>query len=241
MDIVKINPRIIKGLSEVKPKCQSLNTVGRIDTLLGASPKIAIVGSRKISPEVFVLTARLSEELSLAGATIISGMALGTDTAVHTGAVRASGKTVAFLGSGISNYYPEQNRDLGRRMVKEKGLIVSEYNSDETVKAWRLINRNRLIVASSDIVVIIASGKKSGTVYSIRDSIRYNKKVFSAGIGEGATAILEHPVSELDDKLTNLSLTKKERAALTNDSPLADKINLNKLPEAISRILSAVE
>src|SRR5207244_4729745 len=78
-------------------------------------PRAAIVGARRPSPYGEAVAERLATDLASAGVVIVSGLAIGVDTAAHEGALLAGGCTVAVLGSGVDVVYPAANADLARR------------------------------------------------------------------------------------------------------------------------------
>jgi DNA processing protein len=87
---------------------------------------VAVVGSRQITEYGNEAATRLSVGLASHGAVIVSGLALGVDTAAHTGALKGGGKTIAVIGCGLDIDYPASNREL-RRLIASNGAIVSEY------------------------------------------------------------------------------------------------------------------
>lgn len=131
------------------------------------SNAVAIVGTREPSKEARYLTLQLAMQLARADRAVVSGLALGIDTAAHAGALSADGVTVAVLGSGIANIYPEANQPLARR-IQEKGALLSETHPLWSAKAQRLVSRNRIISGLSRAVVVVESDSDGGAMYSAR-------------------------------------------------------------------------
>lgn len=96
------------------------------------------------------------------GITIISGLARGTDTAVHQGVLAGSGRTIAILPSSLDDIRPAQNKGLAQAITK-KGALVSEYFSSKGLHNGRYIERNRLIVSACTMLVVIEATQYSGT------------------------------------------------------------------------------
>jgi DNA processing protein len=159
---------------------------------------IAVIGTRNPSEMGFGLGLRYAEAMSLKGMNIISGLALGCDTAAHTGALKAGGKTLVTLPSGIGNIYPKSNKRLYNEIVEKGGCIISENNPGEPPRKYDFINRNRLQAALSEGVLIMESPINSGTVYTYNYSEKYNKKIACSihEVGDGKNM-------ELNEKIRN--------------------------------------
>src|SRR5919109_4208347 len=90
-------------------------------------PRVAIVGARRPSPYGEAVAERLAADLARSGVVIVSGLAIGVDTAAHEGALLAGGCTVGVLGSGVDVVYPAANADLARRLLDAGGALVSQF------------------------------------------------------------------------------------------------------------------
>ncbi|MEK7079743.1 MAG: DNA-processing protein DprA [Patescibacteria group bacterium] len=110
---------------------------------------------------------------------IVSGLALGTDAGAHRAALAAGLPVVAFPGSGISDtaIAPKTNLGLARDILKAGGALMSEYGADGEAATWTFPQRNRLMVAIADAVLMIEAGEKSGTLITARLSGEYNKEL----------------------------------------------------------------
>ena len=139
---------------------------------------IAIVGSRECSDYGFRQAYEFSKELSQKGVCVISGLAEGIDTASHLGAMHQKGSTIAVLGSGLNKIYPEENDILATSIIKNGGLIVTEYELNEERKSENFPKRNRIMSGLSDGILVIEARNKSGTLITARYSKEQGKKLF---------------------------------------------------------------
>lgn len=99
---------------------------GDLESLL-QRPRVAVVGSRKVSPYGRRVTTTLSGELARQGVVIVSGLALGVDALAHQAALDAGGLTIAVLPCGLDKIYPAANRQLAEKIVAQGGALLSEY------------------------------------------------------------------------------------------------------------------
>jgi len=129
-----------------------------------SAPAVAIVGSRKADEYGLEMTLHLSRALAGAGINIISGGAIGIDRAAHEGALDAGGRTTVVLGSGLAVPHPRSNRDLFDRVIETGSVIISEYPVGVPAAKRFFPERNRIIAALADAVVVMQAGKVSGAL-----------------------------------------------------------------------------
>ena len=141
-------------------------------------PAIAIVGSRKATYEGLSLAEKISETLSFAGITVVSGMARGIDTAAHKGAVREKGRTIAVLGCGIDICYPSENRRLFEQ-IQAEGAIVTEYPPGDPPLPYHFPERNRIIAGLSRGILVVEATEKSGSLITARLGAEYGREVMA--------------------------------------------------------------
>ncbi len=147
-------------------------------SLAGTETGIAVVGARNASSYGMAMAKQLCRDLALMGMTIVSGMARGIDTAAHTGALEAEGKTVAVLGSGLGVIYPYENKNLFYR-ISETGAVVSEFPMMEEPLPYNFPARNRIISGMTLGTVVVEAAKRSGSLITARLAGEQGREVFA--------------------------------------------------------------
>lgn len=150
---------------------------GDLDCLMGRC--IGIVGTRKAAPNTLEATRQIAAELSRAGVTIVSGLAMGIDTAAHLGCLDGGSPTVALLASGLDVDYPICNGELKRRIIKEGGLVLSEYSPGTPAISWHFPVRNRLIAGLSKALVMMEAQIRSGSMTTVHHALDQGKDVYA--------------------------------------------------------------
>jgi DNA processing protein len=173
-------------------------------------PRVAIVGSRGITPYGRSVTAQLATQLAERGITIVSGLALGVDAVAHEAALKAGGQHIAVLANGLDKIYPASNTQLAKQLLQSGGVIISEYPEGTPSLKQNFVARNRIVAGLSNALLITEAGEKSGTLHTARFALEQGRDVLvvpgnitsptSAGcnqlIKSGAT-----PVTSVDDIL----------------------------------------
>jgi DNA processing protein len=139
---------------------------------------IAVVGTRRPSPQARAFASRLAAELAIRCWTVVSGLAAGIDTAAHRGALDAGGRTLAVLGSGLGAVYPTQNARLAAR-IEASGALFCEIHPDAAPSSPALVARNRLISGLSHAVIVIEAGARSGSLHAARFAEQQGRIVFA--------------------------------------------------------------
>jgi len=140
-------------------------------------PAVAIVGSRSVSPEGLLRARRLAREISLAGVTVVSGLAKGVDTAAHTAALEVNCATVAVIGTPLEKAYPAENARLQEQIAADH-LLLSPFAPGERVFPSNFPKRNRVMAAVTDGTVIIEAGDTSGTLHQAAECQRLGRWLF---------------------------------------------------------------
>jgi len=134
-------------------------------------PAVAIVGSRRASAYGMVEAGRIAESLASRGVTVISGGARGIDAEAHRGALRAGGRTVAVLASGLGQPYPPEHAPLFEQIVAQGGALVTEQPHDMRPRADLFPRRNRIVAGLSLVVVVIEAAARSGALLTARIAV----------------------------------------------------------------------
>jgi DNA processing protein len=142
-----------------------LHVAGRVEVLaeLARGPSVAVVGARRPSGYGVEVARALGRGLAAARVPVVSGMALGIDSAAHTGALEAGGATVAVLAGAAERAYPPSKSWLHRRLCQE-GAVVSEMPPGFVVRRWCFPARNRIIAALAALTIVVEGGERSGSL-----------------------------------------------------------------------------
>lgn len=139
----------------------------------------AVVGTRKISSYGKQITTQLARDLALSNLSIVSGLALGTDTLAHQAAVGVNKKTIAVLGCGLEKIYPSANQNLAKEIIEKDGAIISEFPIGTRPFKSNFPRRNRIISGLSLGVLITEADVKSGAMITAKYALEQNREVFA--------------------------------------------------------------
>lgn len=142
-------------------------------------PQIAIVGSRNPTPTGRENACSFAADLAGKGVTITSGLALGVDAAAHQGALSVNGKTVAVLGTGVDQIYPQRNRQLAEQIVATGGAVISEFPLGTEPQPANFPQRNRIISGLAFGVLVVEAAIKSGSLITARYALQQDREVFA--------------------------------------------------------------
>jgi DNA processing protein len=137
---------------------------------------VAIVGARRATPDGIEVARALGRGLAAAGVTVVSGMALGIDSAAHAGALEACGPTVAVLASGADVAYPRSKARLYRELVDGQ-CVVSEMPPGFQPFRWAFPARNRTIAALADVTVVVEATARSGSLITAEFAADFGRQV----------------------------------------------------------------
>jgi DNA processing protein len=132
-----------------------------------ARKSVAIVGARAPSDGGRARAHALAEAVARAGLTVVSGLALGIDGAAHAGALAGGGDTLGVLGGGHARFFPSRNRALALRMLEAGGAVLSPYPPEEPARPWQFLQRNGVVAALVDAVVVVEAATRSGALNTV--------------------------------------------------------------------------
>lgn len=147
-------------------------------SFLNSSISVGVVGTRKPSYESAEIARRICSGITAMGAVVISGGALGIDSAAHEGALSANGKTVCVMGCGLGCGYLRENEDM-RRRISRSGALVTEYPPLSGVTRASFPERNRIISGMSMGVLVVEAGERSGSLITARKANEQGRDVFA--------------------------------------------------------------
>jgi DNA processing protein len=177
------------------------------------SNAVAIVGTREPSAASAALADKLGCELAQRGLTIVSGLALGIDTAAHTGALEAQrGRTLAVLGSGINAIFPRENIELAEH-IAQRGALLSELRPNTPASGPSLMARDRIVSGLSRAVIIIEAQERSGTMDTARRAQAQSRLLIAVPGSPGSDVLLRQGALRLDPQTLDLdTLAERMRA-----------------------------
>lgn len=142
-------------------------------------PRLAVIGSRRVSPYGRGVTQKLSEAAAAKGIVIVSGLALGVDGIGHQAALDVAGRTIAVLAGGLDHIYPSSHQRMAEEIIRTGGTIISEYPLGTMSYKQNFIARNRIVSALSDAVLITEAAEKSGTLHTANFALEQGKTVMA--------------------------------------------------------------
>lgn len=189
----------IYEFKKLKNPPKQLDFRGNLDLL--KSRKISIVGSRKMSFYTKTLILRLCSELKKREICVVSGAALGCDITAHLGGMPL---TIAVFGNGLDTIYPPSNATIIKQ-IYQNALAISEYEPAQRATKWSFLERNRLVVALGEALVVAQADLKSGSLQSARLAHEIGVPVYvlpqRMGESDGTNALLASNKARLIDDI----------------------------------------
>lgn len=186
-------PPLLSAIYDPPPR---LYVRGGADEQVLARPAVAVVGARACSAYGAQVARRLGRDLAAAGLVVVSGLARGVDGEAHRGALEAGGLTVAVLGCGIDRDYPAAHAELARR-IRERGLVVSEYEPGVEPAPWRFPARNRIIAGLCAATAVVEARERSGALITADLALEEGRDVLAvpgeitSSLSRGTNALLK--------------------------------------------------
>jgi DNA processing protein len=220
-------------------------------------PSVSVIGARRPTPYGRAVAEKLAKELAACGLVVVSGLARGIDSIAHWGALQA-GETVAVLGSGLEQVYPEENKALFRK-IGEAGAVISEFPPEARPLGFHFPLRNRIISGLSLATVVIEASRHSGSLITARLALEQNREVMAvpgnvtSNLAEGTNWLIKtgaklvetwaDVVEEFPSPLRERFLSRKEeeKKSLPEMSPEEKKIYDGLHVDALTHIDELVE
>ncbi|WP_317366765.1 DNA-processing protein DprA [uncultured Tyzzerella sp.] len=179
--------------------------------------KVGVIGARKCTQYGAMNAYKFGKELGENNIVVVSGMAMGIDSMAHKGAIDGGGKTIAVLGCGLDIVYPPSNLALREDIIKN-GCVISEFPIGTPPYPANFPMRNRIISGMSDAILVVESGKKSGTLITVGQALEQGRDIFAipgninSPMSEGTNNLIKEcafPLTNIDDILSNLGILHK--------------------------------
>lgn len=189
--------------------------------------RFAMVGTRKTTPYGKQLATDFAGALASQGLTIVSGLALGTDSFVHEATLNAGGITIAVLGSGVdrSSLYPRAHHDLAERIIAHGGAIISEYPPGFLPTPYSFPARNRIIAGLCRATLVTEAPVSSGALITARAALDYNREVMA----------IPHPITSVAGAGTNL-LIKQGAQVVLSPPDVLELLNIQTIEKTVEPI-----
>lgn len=167
-------PEKLKILKDAPDVLYAIGDVGVINKSVG------IIGTRRCSSYGRQVASEFTKKLVERGIAIISGFAPGIDTVAHISAIESGGRTIAVLGTGLSQrcIYPQENIRLIKNIIKLGGCLLSEYPPETRGTKFTFPQRNRIVATLSDALLVVEAPERSGSIITANYAIKYKKSVF---------------------------------------------------------------
>lgn len=166
-------PNLLKEIPDAPTKLFCIGSLPSPDAIC-----VAIIGTRKATAQGRSIARKLANNLAKQGIVVVSGLAIGVDTAAHEGALSAQGTTIAVLANGLDAIYPAQNATIAKNMVANGGAILSEYPSGTPAYPNQFLERNRIVSGLCVATVVVEAPERSGTNSTARFALEQGREVF---------------------------------------------------------------
>ncbi len=148
--------------------------------LLKRERAVGIIGARACDQDGYDMAYNLASKYAQEGNVIVSGLALGCDTAAHRGCLNAKGETIAVVATGLNRVHLKQNKIPQEVILANNGLTSSEMPLDEKATPCKLVMRNRIQAALSEKMILVQCPAKSGSMYTMEFAKLYGKECLAA-------------------------------------------------------------
>jgi DNA processing protein len=238
--VCRCDPAYPERLLDLHDPPAVLHIAGRLTD----GDRVGIVGARRATPYGLEVARALGRGLSASGVPVVSGLALGVDSASHTGALEGHAPLVAVLAGGADVPYPSSKRALYGQVV-QRGCVVSEMPPGFTPMRWCFVARNRIIAALSQVLVVVEAAERSGSLTTADFAAELGRTVgavpghITCRLAAGTNGLLQSgaaPITGVRDVLEQLAC-----ATGTSLSAEAPTRATAELPEELAALLEQVE
>ncbi|SHP73675.1 DNA protecting protein DprA [Mycobacteroides abscessus subsp. abscessus] len=178
---------------------------------------IGVVGARRCTEYGKKVARDIGKEIAKRDIVLVSGFAKGIDSYSQAACMKAGGKTISFLGSGVDICYPTEQRKLYDELLESGSVFLSKYPPGTPVKQQHFVERNALISAWSNEVIIVEAGVKSGALWTAKFAERQKREVYA----------VPHPIYSLEGEGCNLLLANGKRPYIGEESLFQENTNVD--------------
>ena len=239
--LCRCSPRYPDRLRDLGDPPAVIHVAGRLDALYEVD-SVGIVGARRATPYGVAVARQLGRGLSAAGVPVVSGLALGVDSAAHAGALEGRAAAVAVLAGGADVPYPARMRSLHAR-IAERGCVVSEMPPGFVARRWCFVARNRIIAAAGAVTVVVEAAIRSGSLSTADFAAQLGRTVaavpgpVTSPLSAGTNALIaEGAVLVRDGRDVLDHLASTGAVAWPDDERAVDE-----LPPELRTVLAAIE
>ena len=211
----------------------------------GQKPSIGIVGTRQPTEYGIKWTRQISTALAKNGFTVVSGMAEGIDTESHAAAMKAGGRTIAVMGTGVDVIYPHKNRDLYKQILTF-GIVISEYPAKTPPNRTHFPRRNRIIAGLSRAVLVIEAGIKSGALITATYANEFCRDVYALPgriddqLSQGCLKLISQGAGLINQELSELLTLLGAIPQIDIEVPMVTSPPLPNLPPELQQVIDTL-
>jgi len=194
------NKKYPKALKEIKNPPKRLYYRGNWDEDIFENC-LAVVGSRRMTSYGRRIAEKMVRDIASSGVTIVSGFMYGIDATSHRASLDGGGRTIAVMPCGVNIVHPEYQGELYNDILKNKGLIISEFEKDFPPDAWTYPKRNRIVAGLSKSTFVVEAALKSGSLITAGFAKKYKRRIFalpgptSSKVSEGTNQLIKNGAS----------------------------------------------
>jgi len=194
------NKKYPKALKEIKSPPKRLYYRGNWDEDIFENC-LAVVGSRRMTSYGRRIAEKMVRDIASSGVTIVSGFMYGIDATSHRASLDGGGRTIAVMPCGVNIVHPEYQGELYNDILKNKGLIISEFEKDFPPDTWTYPKRNRIVAGLSKSTFVVEAALKSGSLITAGFAKKYKRRIFalpgptSSKVSEGTNQLIKNGAS----------------------------------------------